>query len=516
MSEQEEVLYDVKDRIATVTLNRPDRMNWIDDSMPGNIAKAMVKAANDPGVRCIILTGAGRAFCAGADIGRLQKRSGGVRPPPPADAPRGGLRFAIADNGSRIATGGEDKTIHLWGRSGQQTPIVIRGHAGNITALAFNPGATVLASAATDLSIRLWDAATGEPLETMMGHAGTIGDLRFSSDGSRLVSIAQDGTIRIWTRNPRESTCILRGHSSYIYSVAFTPDGKRIVSGAWDQTIRLWDAASGRALAATEPAGAGFVTALAVSPDGRRIASGHVNRKWTIVRFCIWDVDTLRLEDDIPFDGGEVHTLAFEPDDLRLWTCDQKFGAGWLDLNRTPPVAHRVVERQPAFSMALSPDGSRVAIGTDRGAVCIADAATGRTLREWTDHKGEVRALAWSPSGPILASAATDGNIRLRNPDTGELLARLNGHWDTVHCLAFSPDGKVLASGSGDTTIRIWDTGSGDELTRLRGHADYIHALAFSPDGTRLVSGSGDATVRVWDTRPVRERWAALTAARSP
>lgn len=87
MSEQEEVLYDVKDRIATVTLNRPDRMNSIDDSMPGNIAKAMVKAANDPGVRCIILTGAGRAFCAGADIGRLQKRSGGVRPPPPADDP---------------------------------------------------------------------------------------------------------------------------------------------------------------------------------------------------------------------------------------------------------------------------------------------------------------------------------------------------------------------------------------------------------------------------------------------
>lgn len=53
MSEQEEVLYDVKDRIATVTLNRPDRMNSIDESMPGNIAKAMVKAANDPGVRCI-------------------------------------------------------------------------------------------------------------------------------------------------------------------------------------------------------------------------------------------------------------------------------------------------------------------------------------------------------------------------------------------------------------------------------------------------------------------------------
>jgi len=85
MSEENEVLYDVKDRIATVTLNRPERMNSIDDSMPINIAKAMKQAATDPGVRAIILTGAGRAFCAGADIGRLQRRSGGERPPPPPD-----------------------------------------------------------------------------------------------------------------------------------------------------------------------------------------------------------------------------------------------------------------------------------------------------------------------------------------------------------------------------------------------------------------------------------------------
>lgn len=90
MSDENEVLYDVKDRIATVTLNRPDRMNSVNDTLPGNIAKAMVKAAVDPGVRAIILTGAGRAFCAGADIARLQQSSTttmGTRPPPPADDP---------------------------------------------------------------------------------------------------------------------------------------------------------------------------------------------------------------------------------------------------------------------------------------------------------------------------------------------------------------------------------------------------------------------------------------------
>jgi enoyl-CoA hydratase/carnithine racemase len=87
MSDENEVLYDVKDRIATITLNRPERMNSIDDSMSNNIGRAMAKAATDPGVRAIILTGAGRAFCAGADIGRLQRRSGGERPAASPDDP---------------------------------------------------------------------------------------------------------------------------------------------------------------------------------------------------------------------------------------------------------------------------------------------------------------------------------------------------------------------------------------------------------------------------------------------
>src|SRR5204863_3955831 len=66
-----------------------ERMNSIDDSVPINIAKAMVKAATDPGVRAIILTGAGRAFCAGADMQRLQRATSGDgrRPPPTPDDP---------------------------------------------------------------------------------------------------------------------------------------------------------------------------------------------------------------------------------------------------------------------------------------------------------------------------------------------------------------------------------------------------------------------------------------------
>ncbi|MBL6852737.1 MAG: enoyl-CoA hydratase [Alphaproteobacteria bacterium] len=68
----ETLLYDVKDRIGTITLNRPDRLNAYNDRMASDIRKAMAEAANDPAVRVIILTGAGRGFCAGADMQVLQ------------------------------------------------------------------------------------------------------------------------------------------------------------------------------------------------------------------------------------------------------------------------------------------------------------------------------------------------------------------------------------------------------------------------------------------------------------
>lgn len=67
----DEVLYDVTDRIATVTLNRPERMNAYNAALGHQLRAAMRRATDDAGVRAIILTGAGRGFCAGADMDNL-------------------------------------------------------------------------------------------------------------------------------------------------------------------------------------------------------------------------------------------------------------------------------------------------------------------------------------------------------------------------------------------------------------------------------------------------------------
>jgi enoyl-CoA hydratase/carnithine racemase len=64
----ETIRYDVTDRVATITLNRPDKLNALNRDLIREVATAMRAADEDPEVRCIILTGAGRAFCSGGDI----------------------------------------------------------------------------------------------------------------------------------------------------------------------------------------------------------------------------------------------------------------------------------------------------------------------------------------------------------------------------------------------------------------------------------------------------------------
>jgi enoyl-CoA hydratase/carnithine racemase len=85
-----DILYEVQDGVAVVTLNRPDRLNAWRGEMEQEVRQAMKAAAEDEAVRVIVLTGAGRGFCAGADMGGLQSISGagaveGRRRPGPFD-----------------------------------------------------------------------------------------------------------------------------------------------------------------------------------------------------------------------------------------------------------------------------------------------------------------------------------------------------------------------------------------------------------------------------------------------
>src|SRR3990170_6200578 len=70
-AQTDELLYEVKDRIATLTLNRPDKMNAFTGPMIQRWAGALAEAQQDPEVNVVVVTGAGKAFCAGGDVARM-------------------------------------------------------------------------------------------------------------------------------------------------------------------------------------------------------------------------------------------------------------------------------------------------------------------------------------------------------------------------------------------------------------------------------------------------------------
>jgi enoyl-CoA hydratase/carnithine racemase len=68
-----ELLYEVKDKIATITLNRPDKLNAFTGPMIDAWAKSLGEAQADDGVNVVVVTGSGRAFCSGGDVGRMRR-----------------------------------------------------------------------------------------------------------------------------------------------------------------------------------------------------------------------------------------------------------------------------------------------------------------------------------------------------------------------------------------------------------------------------------------------------------
>jgi 2-(1,2-epoxy-1,2-dihydrophenyl)acetyl-CoA isomerase len=76
------LIYEVKDGIATLTLNRPERLNALGDTLRDDLHDAIVKSSVDPDVRVIVVTGAGKGFCAGGDVKAMNenREAGRERP----------------------------------------------------------------------------------------------------------------------------------------------------------------------------------------------------------------------------------------------------------------------------------------------------------------------------------------------------------------------------------------------------------------------------------------------------
>ena len=76
MSTNHVVLYTVEGSVARITLNRPEKRNALNDAVIDGLKQNLKNAAADTNVRVVVISGAGKDFCSGADLSALQKIAG--------------------------------------------------------------------------------------------------------------------------------------------------------------------------------------------------------------------------------------------------------------------------------------------------------------------------------------------------------------------------------------------------------------------------------------------------------
>ncbi|TDL26843.1 WD40 repeat-like protein [Rickenella mellea] len=195
-------------------------------------------------------------------------------------------------------------------------------------------------------------------------------------------------------------------------------------------------------------------------------------------------------------------------------------------------------------SVAFSPDGERVATGSEDHSVVIWDAKGGSVLvGPIRGHSGPVNTVAFSPNGRFVVAGSSDKTIRVWNAESGThmcgpllptvrfismnadgknigvgctyanffILDTKTGqvssgspdlHNASVNAVAFSPDGLFIVSASDDKAVRFWDSSTGASISGpLTGHTGEVLSVAVSPDSTLIASSSRDKTIRIWDAR---------------
>jgi WD40 repeat protein len=338
-------------------------------------------------------------------------------------------------------------------------PVVLKGHAKAVSAVAWSADGKAVATAGDDRTIRLWDPATGQQTASLPGIAreGYGGPVVAFTADLKLAAVNYWGEVTI--RKVADGTVLARidpildrGQRSAfrpdVFAMAFSPDGQRLATagsvaavggphGLPGGIVIVWDVDSGMFVHKSSRLSTA-ASSVAWSADGKHLAAGTNGA------------------------GGELP----EPGEVRVW--DAATGNVLHSFKVTGDVKQG--EWASAADVAFGPDGTWIAAPVTAGS------------------RG-------APAGLLIDD--TGASVRVWDLATGSSSQPVKGLKASVGRVVFSPDGKTLATAGSDRIVRAWDVETGRELAALP-CPDRIAVVAFSPDGKSLAGASNDGSVRIW------------------
>jgi WD40 repeat protein len=459
-----------------------------------------------------------------------------------------------------LASAGPDSLVRLWNLDGSPHGGPLRGHEGQVQAVAFAPGGKLLASGDEKGMIRLWttdgvpkgdawSALAGKPLEGSFTRNGVL-SLAFSPKGDLLASAGDDGLVRLWDLDGKPRGEPLKGHTERVCAVAFSQSGDTVASASSDGTVRLWnlDGSVRKTISVGEP-----VFTVAFSPyDDCLVAGGEELHLWTMDgtpigvpaevphalatlsiafstqrdllatagitnSFAIWDVHGSQSNRILNASERLFRSIAVSEDGQTWWWGDWKGNVVLHEINGTTRAGPFKAHNGPVDSLAYcQKDGSAASVGRDNSVqLWNSDGTKAQLLPKDSLGVQEISAITFAPDKTFLAIAGSN-RLEKDNKMTWEYMISLwplnekvaakvlHGKLEGAHVVAYSATGKLLASLSRDGTVRLWDVSAGKEHGAALTTSDasgnsYRHlAVAFSSDDDLVATAGSDGKIRLW------------------
>jgi serine/threonine protein kinase/WD40 repeat protein len=335
------------------------------------------------------------------------------------------------------------------------------------------------------------ELASGKLVTTLKGRHLSLVSPRFTADGSRIMTATSDDTVALWDalsgrllqtlsagstgrRGPRVSIerffGISPGQFRPIDVLAVTRDSARIVFASIDNSLRVWNGAENPPMVL--PGNQASIRGVSISRDGAQVATAGTDKTLRLWDLKTGNVRTLSADasfDRVAFMSNGAGLAASQGRSIRIWN--------------DPSQPDLVLMGHDGFiaTLAVSPDGRRIASGSEDGTVRLWDPA----VTPFAPFNRPVQGLAFIlHSDRIAAAGAAIGILN----ESLEVVTQLDANELQLKKIAVNAKGDRLAAAAGNSVfVKIWDLNTGKPIPVFFGHDREITDVQFTPDGRHLV-----------------------------